>query len=241
MPFCLNGDEVFIGKVLHIKMRSRHADTFNHDADASDYDRIVRIQADPIRTGYGEVLSWVAREAEISASSVVVDLGVGTGNTSQLIRDCAALIGVDVSSNMMAIAGGKLEHLNSVQFVKADLLEYFQAKVPMADAYVSTYTVHHLMDDEKEILFQLVFDNLKPDGRAVFGDLMFEHSEGRASVIERLLRQGHSGAVDDIAEEYFWDVSGAVEALDRIGFEVTLKRFSDLSWGIACRKRSAGL
>jgi SAM-dependent methyltransferase len=221
-------------------MRSLHADTFNHDGDASKYDRIVQNESDPIRAGYREVLAWTVREAKITSKSVVVDLGVGTGNTSQLIEACGSLVAVDVSAKMMAKARKKLSHLNSVRYVQADLLEYFDGvldeEVPMADAYISTYTVHHLMEDEKSEFFQRIYNHLKPGGMAVFGDLMFEDADGREAVIANLLRLGHTDAVADIGEEFFWDVASAVEELERIGFRVRTKRFSDLSWGIACCK-----
>ena len=217
-------------------MRSRYADTFDHDDDAASYDRIVRNEADPVRAGYGELLSWVVREAKIGSDSIVVDLGIGTGNTSRLISECSALIGVDVSAKMIALARPKLEHLASVRFVQSDLLEYFEGAIAGADAYISTYAVHHLLDEEKRSLFELVFDDLKPGGQAVFGDLMFADAKGRDSVIECLLSEGHADTVDEIGEEFLWDVASSVEDLEGIGFEARVKRFSDLSWGISCRK-----
>lgn len=51
-------------------MRSSHADYFNHDEDAADYDKDVRNERDPIRRGYEEVLSWVTEVADVGGDSL---------------------------------------------------------------------------------------------------------------------------------------------------------------------------
>jgi cyclopropane fatty-acyl-phospholipid synthase-like methyltransferase len=63
--------------------RSANADIFNHDAEAARYDNDVRNEADPIRTGYQDVLRWVVQQAHITPSSRVLELGSGTGNLSE--------------------------------------------------------------------------------------------------------------------------------------------------------------
>src|SRR6516164_6041032 len=131
-------------------MRSANADIFNHDTEAADYDNDVLNEADPIRAGYRDVLRWVVRQAQITPSSRVLELGSGTGNLSELIASCGELVSVDVSGNMEAIAKLKVRHLTNRRFIKADILEVFAQELGKFDAVISTYAVHHLTDQEKQ-------------------------------------------------------------------------------------------
>jgi putative AdoMet-dependent methyltransferase len=220
-------------------MRSANADIFNHDAEAPDYDNDVRNESDPIRTGYRDVLRWVIREAQITSNSRVLELGSGTGNLSELIASCGELVSVDVSENMEAIAKRKVRHLTNRRFIKADILEVFAQKLGKFDAVISTYTVHHLTDQEKQRLFALVFDHLLPSGSAVFGDLMVQNSSEKEAKIQQYLAKGDQGTAQGISEEFFWALDTAISDLERLGFDVRALRFSDLSYGVIARKVSS--
>jgi putative AdoMet-dependent methyltransferase len=217
-------------------MRSANGDIFNHDADAADYDNDVRNEADPIRTGYRGVLRWVIREAQITPSSRVLELGSGTGNLSELIASCDELVSVDVSENMEAIAKPKVRHLTNRQFIKADILEVFAQELGKFDTVISTYSVHHLTDQEKRRLFALIFDYLLPTGSAVFGDLMVQNSSEKEAKILQYLAKGDRATAQAISEEFFWSLDTAIGDLERVGFNVRAVRFSDLSYGVIARK-----
>lgn len=219
-------------------MRSRYADVFNHDNEADGYDFEVRNEKDPIRAAYHDVLHWVAKEAQISSTSRVLELGSGTGNLSSLIPRCGELICVDLSERMEAIARKKLAHLPNRRFIKADILEAFEHNNRPFDSVISAYTVHHLMDDEKETLFAKIFTSLVPGGCAVFGDLMVQNNEAKALKIQEYLAGGDLKTAQDIREEFFWSVDAAVANLYQLGFLVKTRRFSDLSYGVVAEKVS---
>jgi putative AdoMet-dependent methyltransferase len=219
-------------------MRSANANIFNHDAQASEYDNDVRNESDPIRTGYRDVLRWVIREAQIKPNSRVLELGSGTGNLSELIASCGELVSVDVSENMEAIAKLKVRHLTNRRFIKADILEVFTPELGEFDVVISTYTVHHLTDEEKQRLFALVFDHLLPGGSAVFGDLMVQNSSEKEAKIQRYLALGYQATAQSISEEFFWILDTAIVGLERLGFKVKAVCFSDLSYGVTARKVS---
>lgn len=217
-------------------MPSQHVDAFNHDPWAHTYDEDVRNQADPIRAGYAELLAWTVQQAQITPEDVVVDLGVGTGNTSAHILRVGELIGVDISEEMMKRAHPKLAHLPNVRFVQADLLEFF-AQPRSFNRLISTYAIHHLTEPEKEQLFACIWRDLTPGGRAVFGDLMFADEAARATIEERYRAAGNLGIIEEFNEEFFWYVNSAEQHLQELGFEVQeIKRFSELSWGICAIK-----
>lgn len=138
-------------------MRSTHADAFNHDDEADTYDSEVRSERDPIRAAHYEVLEWVAKNAGITSSSRLLELGSGTGNLSIRIARCGRLICVDLSERMEAVARSKLHHISNRRFIKADILEVFDYQIAPIDSVISTYTVHHLTDEEKRMLFEKVF------------------------------------------------------------------------------------
>lgn len=217
-------------------MRSANADLFNHDNEAADYDRDVRNEVDPIRTGYQDVLRWTIKEAQISPTSRVLELGSGTGNLSQLITTCGELVSVDVSEKMEVIARPKLRHLANRRFVKADILEVFAKRLGFFDAVISTYAIHHLTDREKDRLFALVFESLLSGGRAVFGDLMVQNADQKREKIQHYLLKGDQNTALGLTEEYFWLIDLAVSQLQALGFQVKTTRFSDLSFGIVAHK-----
>ena len=216
--------------------RSANADVFNHDSEAADYDSAVQNEVDPIRTGYRDVLNWVVQQARISPTSRVLELGSGTGNLSKLIESCGELVSVDVSANMEAIAKLKLGHLANRRFIKADMLEVFAQELGKFDAVISTYVVHHLTAQEKQRLFQLVFDCLLPGGRAVFGDLMLLKSSEREVKIRHYLAKGDRATAQAISEEFFWSLDLAIRDLECLSFQVSTARFSDLSYGVIAQK-----
>lgn len=216
-------------------MRSRDADRFNHDPWAEGYDEKVLDETNPIRAGYAELLAWTVEQARLDADSVVLDLGVGTGNTATLIASARKLVGVDVSEKMLQRAPAKLEHLADVELVKADLLEIFERDLPAFDAVVSTYSIHHLDAVEKATLFGLVFESLRPGGRAVFGDLMFESDAARAEIAAAWTDEERAQVLISVEEEYPWRVDQSVRDLEAAGFSIReTRRFSALSWGLAC-------
>ena len=85
-------------------MKTLHADEFNHDPWASDYDRDVLDESNPIRAGYEAVLSWVIDEADIGSQKAVLEIGSGSGNLTGRIRECKSLLCVDISVEMEALA-----------------------------------------------------------------------------------------------------------------------------------------
>jgi putative AdoMet-dependent methyltransferase len=212
-------------------MRSRHADTFNHDADAPGYDADVVDESHPIRAGYAALLDWVAANAAIEPRHRVLELGAGTGNLTRLLAP-ARIVAVDVSSEMLAIARSKIAR--PIEWVYGDLLQYFDEHADRFDRFVSTYALHHLVADEKVELFRRIRAVANDGARVVVGDLMFESTDARSAALQRY-RQTQPDVADAIDEEFFWLLDETAEVLETLGFSLTKRRFSDLSWGIVAQ------
>jgi putative AdoMet-dependent methyltransferase len=220
-------------------MRSRFADRFNHDADAAGYDRDVQNEADPIRAGYRAVLEWTARNAAAGPDSVVLDLGAGTGGLGLLLPPCRKLVCVDVSREMSRIGRAKLATRPNVTWVQEDLLEYLDDPGGPFDVAVSTYAVHHLLPEEKSTLFGALAARLRPGGRAVFGDLMFEDAAARADLLRAYRESDREALAGEIESEFFWDLDRETRALRDAGFRTDRRRFSELSWGVLAVREPA--
>lgn len=219
-------------------MRSRFADRFNHDEEASGYDENVRKEDDPIRAGYNAVLNWVAAVAETGPESSVLDLGAGTGNLSARLGRFRELVCVDVSRKMIEIGKKKLQGMDGVVWVEDDLLHFAGSTDRDFDTVLSTYAIHHLTDQEKTSLFEQLWNRVRPGGKMVFGDLMFADGTARTTLLERY-RTEAPGLLADLEEEFPWDLEASTRALRKTGFRVWVRQFSELSWGIEAFKPEA--
>jgi putative AdoMet-dependent methyltransferase len=216
-------------------MRSRHVDRFNHDEEAASYDADVADESHPVRAGYGALLEWVADRAGVDGAHDVLDLGAGTGNLTARLTHARTVTAVDASEEMLAVARTRCPASN-VAWARADLLAFFDAPRRF-DRIVSTYAIHHLEADEKRLLFEALRNALRPGGRAVLGDLMFEDARARERAIARYSLEKRDDVVEAIEDEYFWLLHEAVPVLEGLGFQVERRRFSDLSWALDCRTR----
>ncbi|MEN8145622.1 MAG: class I SAM-dependent methyltransferase [Gemmatimonadota bacterium] len=223
-------------------MKSRFADKFCHDDDAAGYDSDVGDESNPIRDGYEALLNWVAAEANDVGAGTAVDLGAGTGNLTARLFGFDRIVAVDVSSEMMSVARDKLGPAADVEWIQCDILEFFDwtpgfdAPLDEVSAVVSSYAVHHLIPQEKTELFRRVAAALRRGGKAVFGDLMFRNENERDQILNRYRSSGREALAAEIGDEFFWLIDERVPDLESLGFEVQVKQFSELSWGLAAQK-----
>lgn len=219
-------------------MRSKHVDDFNHNDWADDYDDDVRNEANPIRSGYGEMLEWVAGKVNKAGARSIVDLGSGTGNLTKLLADGATITAVDTSSRMHEVARTKLKD-HKIRFVEDDILAFVTERLEHCDAIVSTYAFHHLMPEEKQVALNAIILKLRPGGHVVIGDLMFENATAKEAVIRKLSASSQTDIVRDIKEEFFWDIEKDCKMLLANGLTLDTRQFSDLSWAIVAVSGSA--
>ena len=128
----------------------------------------------------------------------VLELGVGTGETSRRVLDlhpAAALIGIDESAEMLASAAAKVP--------AADLrVRRLEDPLPEGtfDLVVSALAVHHLDGAGKADLFARVAELLRPDGRFVLGDVVVP--EDPADVVTPI--DGVYDQPSTVAEQLDW-------------------------------------
>ena len=119
---------------------------------------------------YDELQDAVAEATVGIRAERVLELGVGTGQTSKRVLDLhpeAELFGIDESAEMLVAA--------SADVAAADLrVSRLQDSLPEGsfDLVVSALAVHHLDGASKADLFARVADRLRPGGRFVLGDVV---------------------------------------------------------------------
>ena len=145
---------------------------------------------------YDELQDAVAAATIGARVERVLELGVGTGETSRRILDAhpgVELIGIDESADMLAAASAQVEG--------ADLrVARLEDPLPQGsfDLVVSALAVHHLDGEGKADLFARIADRLRPGGRFVLGDVVIpEHPADAITPIDGIYDKP-SGAADQV-------------------------------------------
>jgi tRNA (cmo5U34)-methyltransferase len=97
----------------------------------------------------------------------VLDLGTGDGFTLGLVRNAypdAEGVGVDFSAEMLALARDRFPGDSDVQIVEHDLDDPLP-DLGRFDLVVSSFAIHHCVDERKRALYGEVFSVLEPGGR----------------------------------------------------------------------------
>jgi ubiquinone/menaquinone biosynthesis C-methylase UbiE len=122
------------------------------------------------------------RAARLGDTSVVVDLGAGTGAFALAAASyCGRMIAVDVSPVMLAALQEKSQRmgLRNVECVQVGFLSYQHTGAP-ADFVYSRHALHHLSDFWKALALTRIFDMMRPGGIFVLRDLMFSFAPDEA-------------------------------------------------------------
>lgn len=118
-------------------------------------------------------------------SSVVVDLGAGTGTFALAAAEhCGQVIAVDVSPAMLQALRAHVERLGlrNVTCEQAGFLSYEHRGAPV-DLVYTRNALHHLPDFWKALALQRIADMLRPGGALILRDLIFSfepHEAGQA-------------------------------------------------------------
>ncbi|WP_249414038.1 class I SAM-dependent methyltransferase [Alteribacter keqinensis] len=127
--------------------------------------------------GYKKNINGIYSEVMKKDQAEVLDIGFGTGVlTTSLYEDGHRVTGIDFSSEMIAIARGKMPDATLIEWDFAKGLPT-EVKEEKFDAVVSTYALHHLSDEEKVRMVRELLPLLKEGGKIFIGDVAFETRE----------------------------------------------------------------
>lgn len=147
------------------------------DLWANEYDQTVKVSEEsnlyPF-AGYKEILNTIFNEVMQKEQSKVLDIGFGTGVlTNKLYENGHLIDGVDFSAQMIAIAQPKMPRANLIEWdIENGLPKEIVAN--KYDAIVSTYTLHHLIDETKITFIQNLLSLLADGGKIFIGDIAFQ-------------------------------------------------------------------
>lgn len=147
---------------------------------ANDYDKTVQVTEEnnlyPF-AGYKQILNTIFNAVMEKKESKVLDIGFGTGVlTSKLYENGHQIVGLDFSSKMISIAKPKMPKANLIEW---DISNGVPPQI-LGNKYnsiVSTYTMHHLTDEEKITFIVKLLSLIEEDGRIFIGDISFETRE----------------------------------------------------------------
>lgn len=134
----------------------------------------------------------------------VLDIGAGTGLLTLAAAPCAArVIALDISPAMCRHLQDKLERL---EVGNAEVIVANATRLPLGDAsldvVISNYCFHHLADPDKRRALDEIERVLRPGGRLVFADMMFQlsvldHRDRTVilGLVKRMVRRGPAGLV----------------------------------------------
>jgi len=155
-------------------------------------------------TGFRHLRDRIIELAAPQRTDVVVDVGAGTGLLSlQLAPLVEQVWAIDISASMVdylraKAASAGLENVEAAiaSAVSLPLVDAF------ADVVVSNYCFHHMGDAAKRRALDEAMRVLRPGGRLVFGDMMFDldpaDPRNRAVIAEKvraMLRKGPAGVL----------------------------------------------
>ena len=147
---------------------------------AEDYDQTVQLSEEKNEypfAGYKTILNAIYNEIMHHPQTEILEVGIGTGVLAKkLYENNHVVTGIDFSSKMLEISQHKMPN--------AKLLEWdIQQGVPRVlkenkfDFIVSTYTLHHLTEEQKVSFLNELTPLLKRNGKILIGDISFKTSE----------------------------------------------------------------
>ncbi|KIL42791.1 hypothetical protein KP77_34210 [Jeotgalibacillus alimentarius] len=144
---------------------------------ANDYDQTVKVSEESNTypfAGYKEILNTIFNAVMQQKNTDVLDIGFGTGVlTNKLYENGHLIDGVDFSSQMISISQVKMPAANLMEWdITNGIPPVLQDK--KYDFIVSTYTLHHLNDNEKVNFIRELLSHLKTGGQLLIGDISFE-------------------------------------------------------------------
>ncbi len=209
---------------------SENEKTWNFDNWANRYDRVVANDSQHYYAQYDKVLDTVAELANLASGKRVLDIGTGTGN---LALRCLAygveVIGLDPSELMLSKAREKVRCNPRAEFHQVDE-PFLRIPYPESsfDTVISTYAYHHIPHRLRTDSVREMVRVLKPDGRWVLGDLVFENESAERSALRE-----HRW----LEKEYFARIDDLREAFAELGMELNSQQLTPVTWVLWTAKR----
>jgi tRNA (cmo5U34)-methyltransferase len=135
----------------------------------------------------------------------ILELGCGTGNLSELIVKTypnAEKTLVDISEEVISQCKNRLEGNNRIEYCQADIND-LDFSADSFDLIVSSITIHHLQDHEKELLFGKAFNWLTNEGVFTYAD---QFAGATKEIYDNHMNLWHQFVLNSGCEEDEWQI-----------------------------------
>lgn len=207
------------------RMMNAWEDKWHFDSWAETYDESIRRDHGGLNfyMNYDLVLKKVYEAVkETDRSGRVLDIGVGTGNLSQLFLEEFDVVGVDQSKQMLFKAKRKFPKL------KLRMGEFL--KLPFDhrsfDFIVTSYAFHHLTLDEKEHALTEMMRVLNEDGKIIIADMMFLDEKSKSSFCSKLSAE----EINSVEDEFYTDIEKFSKIVMSHGLSCDYERIDELMY-----------
>jgi tRNA (cmo5U34)-methyltransferase len=153
------------------------------DAIASEYDAQRQHVIPELDMFYG-IAVWAADWP--GSRPAILDIGAGTGLLSALLLEKypnASLTLLDISEEMLKVAKKRFAGKNNIRYITGDYST--MSLGGRYDLICSALSIHHLIHEDKQKLYQRIYDALNPGGVFVNAD----QATGETPVMERKYMQ----------------------------------------------------
>lgn len=186
---------------------------FNQLADSFD-DMVSSKQSGPFES-YEKVLAEVVAAADPKPGETGLDAGTGTGNlASRFVARKIQMSGFDQSPEMLKQCRRKHPDMET----KLGTFFAFPFLDHEFDFVATSYALHHLTDEQKQLALAECKRVLKPKGRLIIADLMFENESHRLRHMQMLRKAGETETIQQIENKCYADRSRMLEELASLGF-----------------------
>ncbi len=150
---------------------------FTFNKWASTYDEHVSkasLTDDWMFGGYDRVLDKIVEYSGLEEKVYisVLEIGVGTGNlAARFLERGLRVYGIEPSRKMRKACKKKFP---GIEVSPGDFLKY-PGSLPPVDLIISAYAFHHLTETEKSRAVTMMKNQLKPGGRIVLADFMYQN------------------------------------------------------------------
>lgn len=191
------------------------------DAVAADYDKQRRFFIPCFDDFYGVAIENLTVKRD---EPVLMDIGAGTGLFSEMVLQkypLAHIELVDISLEMLEIAKRRLKSYPNITITHLDINE-IQMNSNQYDAVISSLAIHHLRDDDKNIIYQKIYRGLKPDG-------VFIHAEQVLASSKHLQEIYHNTWLDKITKSGL-SAQAVEQGLERVRLDKRTPLETQLLW-----------
>jgi ubiquinone/menaquinone biosynthesis C-methylase UbiE len=169
----------------------------------------------------------LATHSKTGPGDHVLDIGCGPGRFAGVLAErvgpCGRVVGVDPSGPMIDYASAHAGLRGNCDFHQ-DVAQALSLPDSSFDVVTSTFVMHHIPEDQREVALAQMFRVLRPGGRLMLADMhpLDRVRTAAVRILARVATRRHGHSADDgAAADPFAavDVRNYVDALCGIGFE----------------------